>query len=425
MKKRAQQIIQNPLFSGSAIMLIGSNFTNVISYIYHLVFGRLLGPENYSELISVISVYGLITASFGFLGTVVVKFISSTKESEQKKLFGFFEKSSNKLAVSISIFVLILSFFLSDFLHIDRKISFLLVPLVYFSVKNLLYKSVLNGLLRFKELVISSNFDMSLRLIAGTIFVFMGFSVMGVFFGFIVSSFLGIILLKYYLRDLNFSDSDYKIKDGSKILSFVPSVFVSSVAVTSFFSMDVILAKHYLAPFDVGIYGALSNMGKIIFYTLAPISAVMFPLVSKRHSQGQKTINIFLLSILLTLLGSSFALIFYKFFPDFTINLLFGSLYLEGSKYLFYFGLIMSIFSLNSLIFNYYLAKEKTLPVVFFAVASITQIVGILIFHNNVFDIIKSSLVSVLLLSALLVIYTVYETKKTQASRAIYSDSSV
>ena len=66
-----KSLIKNPLFSGSAIMIIGSNLSNFIAYVYHLIIGRLLGPSSYGTLAALLSLMGLVAVSFGFLGTVM------------------------------------------------------------------------------------------------------------------------------------------------------------------------------------------------------------------------------------------------------------------------------------------------------------------------------------------------------------------
>jgi len=41
---------------------------------------------------------------------------------------------------------------------------------------------------------------------------------------------------------------------------------LASLATTSFLSMDVILAKHFLAPKEAGYYALLALAGKMIFF---------------------------------------------------------------------------------------------------------------------------------------------------------------
>src|SRR3972149_7822692 len=99
-------LLKHPLFSGSAIMIFGSNLANFVAYLYHLVIGRLLGPAPYGELSAVLSVLGLIFASLNFLGLVIVKFVSSAKKDELVSIYSWFTKKLQRF-YSLCLFYLL------------------------------------------------------------------------------------------------------------------------------------------------------------------------------------------------------------------------------------------------------------------------------------------------------------------------------
>ena len=67
-------IVANPLFSGSFLMVFGSNFANFIAYVYHIIFGRILGPERYGDLSAILSILGILFSTFGFLNMLFALF---------------------------------------------------------------------------------------------------------------------------------------------------------------------------------------------------------------------------------------------------------------------------------------------------------------------------------------------------------------
>ena len=77
-KDLINRFIKHPLFAGSFIMVVGSNLTNFIAYIYHLILGRMLGPAQYGVLVATISLIGMFSITFGFLGLVIIKFVSAS-----------------------------------------------------------------------------------------------------------------------------------------------------------------------------------------------------------------------------------------------------------------------------------------------------------------------------------------------------------
>jgi len=98
------------------------------------------------------------------------------------------------------------------------------------------------------------------------------------------------------------------------MFSYAVPTFVTVLFLTSFTSTDVILVKHFFNSHDAGFYAGLSLIGKVIFYFTAPIPAVMFPLLVKRHATGKNFVNLFYLALILVILPSVALQLFILFF---------------------------------------------------------------------------------------------------------------
>lgn len=409
MIKKINRLIKHPLFGGSATMLIGSNVANATAYLYHLVVGRLLGPSSYGELSAVLSVLGLLFTSFNFLGLVIVKFVSSAKESEIYFIFNWFTKKTYIVGLTLGIILLLINPFLSSFLHLDIKITLLIIPIVIFAFLAFVYRSFAQGLLKFWVVVISTNIDMLIRILLGVLLIYIGFSVFGAVFALVVSMFVSYLYLKKYVLKYIKKGGSGDIRFASKVFKYSIPILFATLTTNSLFTSDVILVKHFFSSHDAGIYASLSTLGRIIFYGTGPIAAVMFPMIAKRYSNKQKSEKIFYLSLLLTFALSAVVLMVYYLFPELSIKILFGSKYLDGSPYLFLFGIFMTLFALSSLIFNYFLSVEQTKVVYISIIISLFQILGIVIWHKNIFEVISVSIYSTLLfLIALCSFYLYY-----------------
>ena len=117
-KNFAKNLIKHPLFSGSLVMILGSNFTNFLAYIYHLVVGRILGPSAYGELTSVITLLAMFSVTFSFLGMVIVKFVSSGEKEQLGSILSWFKRISLIFGSLICVILIFLSLPLANFLHI-------------------------------------------------------------------------------------------------------------------------------------------------------------------------------------------------------------------------------------------------------------------------------------------------------------------
>lgn len=410
MRKKVQAIIANPLFSGSAIMILGSNSASVLNYLYHFIIGRMLSPGYYGELASLISVMGLLGIIPAALCLVIVKQISSAKDDEETlNLVKWFQTKIFIIAVIIAFFVLIASPFIASFLHINKISYFFLIVLTcLFSIQTAFNRSILQGVLKFKEMVVSLLTENVSKLLISILLIYLGFSVGGAMWAFVLSSLIGFYLTNIFLRIRNICETKIG-PDIRQIIKFTIPVVVYSFSTTSIYSSDLILVKHFFSSHDAGIYASLSTLGKIIFFGTGPIGAVMFPLVSKRSATGKPHQKIFILSFLATLILALIILGIYFLIPEIAIKMLYGSAYLGAASLLVWFGLFISFFTLSSLIINYCLSLGNTRVVFLPLFASIIQIVAIYFFHQTLFTVILvSTLISALLLMSLL-IYSICE----------------
>lgn len=214
-------------------MIVGSNIANFIAYIYHLIFGRLLGPSLYGDLVAAISLIGLIMSAFSFFGIVIIKFVSSADAKDLPSVLGWFNNRVLKVALVITLFVWILSPFIGSYTHLSRTITVLFAPLLFFSIISLVYKSFLQGIMKFKEVAILSNIELIGRLVFGLVFVYFNMKVFGAILGLLLSGISGVLLAKYLLRNIGFGIKTVEGFNWKKIFTYALPVFVVSFSFTS------------------------------------------------------------------------------------------------------------------------------------------------------------------------------------------------
>lgn len=385
-------------------MIVGSNLISGLNYIYHFLMGRLLGPASYGELASLFSLIGLLGIITLSLGLVVVKYVSAaTTREEVSSLVTWINKNIFIFSAIFFSIILLNAPGIANFLNItDTYLVYLIAVVILFGFPASFNRAILQGLMKFKEIIFNGFIENLIKLILGITLVYFGFSVGGAVAALVLSTLIGCGISYYLIKDYL---GKIIIKPNIKpILKYSIPVIVQSAAITSIYSTDVVLVKHFLSAYDSGLYAALSNLGKIIFFAAGPVSSVMFPIVSSRQAKGHKYEKIFIYSFLITLALSLTILVIYWIAPDLAILLLFGSLYLEAASLLLPFGIFMTLFTLSSLIINFYLSLGHTKIVVFPVIAALAQISGIWFYHSDIEIIIKISImVTTLLLMALLV----------------------
>ena len=168
-------------------------------------------------------------------------------------------------------------------------------------------------------------------------------------------------------------------------------------AITVLTNVDVVLAKHYLAPTDAGSYAIISVLGRIAFYAPIGIALAMFPKTSESFENGGNHQRLFFRAGSLTLIVVVIICVIYALFPDTVIRFLFSDKYALVAPHLFRYGLGMSFFALSYLAMSYFLSLGKTmvayplLAVMFLQVgligllhSSIAQLVNIMLICGSV-----------------------------------------
>lgn len=414
-----KRILRHELITGSFWLFMGGFIASVFSFLANLFFARNLSTIDYGIYTSLLSIVYLSVIPAQSINTIIVKFAGGFFARDEISKASYFYKKSLLIIVSMSILImflfLLLGNFINNFLHVGNFSYVLLTGVVvavsYLAIVN---NAFIQSLLKFKFLSFLNITSSIFRLGFSIFLVFMGFKVFGALVALVISSLIPFLLGFLSLRFL-VSGKNENIHSGlSKLRSMLSYAIPSSLSVlflSSFISSDVLLVKHFLSAHEAGLYGGLSLVGKVIFYLPGPIASAMFPLLVRRHTKGEAFSRLFYLALFLVVVPSFLLTAFYFIFPEFVINFFLGREdYLEIAKYLGWFGVYISIFSILNIFVNFFLSTHEVRIFVPIALFNILQIFLISIFHNNIYQVLISSLTSsgLLLLTLLLYYMKIY-----------------
>lgn len=386
-----RKITSHALARDSMIVFIGSMSANVGSYIYHLLMGRLLGPNGYGELSSLLSIFYIFTVPLNVGALVLVKFISGFKAKgevgQTKSLFLEVTKAAIVLCTVTLPFMVLASPVVSTYLHIQSSVLFVLIYLIFvFSLLAVIMSSVLQGYQKFLWVSVFGAGAIIVKLLLSIPAV--KFNVTGVLVATLVS---GIIIYLLYFLPLRFlfkvPSLPMKLTKREAFRFAVPTLLIT-LGMTSIYSTDMILVRHYFQAIDAGIYASIAVLGKIIFYASVALSTVFYPVLSERTAKGEKTSNLVSIGLLSVTIISSGITLLYFLFPDFIITMLFGSSYVAGAPLLGIFGIFLVLYSIGNMFTVTFLATGKTKVWIIPVACAILQIVGISLFHQNLFTVI-------------------------------------
>ncbi len=411
MKQKIINSMKHPLISGSIVLFFGSMLGSVINFIFNLFMSRNLTVADYGILASLTSIISLAMVVSGSAVPMVVNFAAHYfAKNDLAHVRGLFIQATKYYTVFGIVALLLFIIFpgqIGQFFNIHQiplvLLSGFIIFIVFISTVN---TALLQANLSFRYLSFSSFIAALSKLGFGVLFFMIGLQVFGAMWALLISFFISYVITFYPLRFIFSKNLKAPTLDMRELFLYGLPAAVATFGVTSFITTDIILVKHFFAPEAAGIYAGLSLVGRVIFFLTAPISSVMFPLISQKHAKKEAYNNTFLLSFLIVLLPCLAITVFYFIFPEFSINIFIKKKeYLQAAHLVGFFGIFITIYSLLNVFVNFFLSVKKTNIWIPISVAAILQIVFICVYHQTFYQVIMISLGST---GMLLVYFTGY-----------------
>lgn len=380
------------LVRGSLILLIGLNFVNVANYLFNLLMGRMLGPEDYGLLISLFALIYIIGVPSATIATVAMKFTAEYRaQGKQEKINPLLRYLSKRIALLALTAFLIIAFaspLIADFIHAPSIWPIILIGLSLFTLFLIpINRGILQGLQRFGAYAVNSNIDPILKILLGILLVWLGWRVDGALIAMIAAALIAYLISFFHLKEF-LRPSSQNI-DTTKIKNYSFSSLIALLLLALYINIDVILVKHYFSAQEAGYYGALATLGKIILFASTPIVGAMFPIIAERNEQNKGHWRVLFAALTMVLAISVLILIIYFFAPGLAIKYLFGTQYLAAVPYLGWFGLAILLYSLVNAMVNYYLSVHSLKFIPFLLITAILEILLMVFYHDNFMEIIK------------------------------------
>lgn len=415
LRNNISRLIKSQLLTGSAVLFFGNLIVNAVSYFFHLLMGRMLGPAEYGLLASLISFTYLLNIPMMALGVVVVRYVSTWRGQNrlgQVRPFYFWIRSRITFFGVIAFCLLILATsWLTSFLHLTSNWQLWLMLLssligIYITINN----AMIQSFLRFFQLSLFGTIQIALKLVVAVALIWLGWQVMGPIWSYPISSLAAAGISTIFVYSLIKKHRSKKIDfDRRSIIVYGLPVFLSTLAFTSLFTTDVVLARHYLTAEESGFYAALANLGKVVYFAAYPIIMVMFPMVAERRARQGDYQRLYFFSLTMVLAICGLISVAYFLFPEMMTRLLYGDQYLRAAVGLGFFGIFISFYCLSLLIVNFYLAIKKTKIVIFPLAAALLQVILVNVFHQNLKQTVLMSVVTTSLLFFSLMGYNIID----------------
>lgn len=367
----------------SSILLAATFFSSIFNFLFQVYASRALGPVEYGLLGVIFSLFYITSAPVNTIVYSLTQFFARFKAQNNQAAMGalFFRalRRLNQWGLILFLIFVISSPLLAAFLKFPSRWPLFLFGLFLWS--SFFFPvtiAFLSGQQKFLALSTLQIIASIAKLVLAVIFVAWGLGVNGAILALVGSVLLPFLLGFFWLKPF-FGGKNISL-GTREIYAYSVPVFITSLALTFFINIDLILVKHFFNSIEAGFYAAAGTLTKTIYFATASLATALFPKVVAQKEAQLNPQKLLLKALLYLAAGAGFCLFCFYFFPDFLTQLLFGRQYYL-KNILFPMGLAVTLLSAVFILTTYLLAlsaKKFSGWLLFFAFLEI-----ILIWFNH------------------------------------------
>ncbi|WP_372754498.1 oligosaccharide flippase family protein [Mariniflexile sp.] len=388
---RSKKIAPEQLFMLSVLVVNGGN------YLYNLILGRLLGPEQFADAAVLITfllvlsfvamTYQLVTAKFSVLfeGSVFKSFVS--------KVY----KNAFIVGLISGLLIIVFAKELQVVFNTSSSTMFIIfgvgVPFYFLMSVN---RGVFQGKKEFKLLSITYQGEMISRLIItlGLIFLIDMQSSVIIAIGILISFLFG--LLPFKTENISLKTSAIETSHSKQIRSFFILTAFYELTQIIINNSDILLVKHYFESYEAGLYASLALIGRIVYFIAWMFVMLLLPTVIQLNKEGKPTAPIlfkyvgYIASIALVIVVAC------AIVPKLMITLLFGESYLPMAPLLWQYAIATGMFAVSNIFAYYYLSLDKYIPVIISGVFGMLQMFLVVFFHDSLEQVVHMQIIAMI-----------------------------
>lgn len=330
--------------SNMGILFVGIGCSSFLAFLYSFYAARALGPEQYSDFVSAVTITSVLFLAIGPINGIVTQlsahYSSHNEEGSivalNRKLLFLFVKVGTPLLLVVLIITPALANVLNFLSWVPLGIAFLMSFLhLFMSVS----RGTLRGMQKFKGLSVNMVFESFMRLFIGIVLLF--------FFqnaGWAITAYLIAYGLALYLSfsqiKLSWTTTAEGELDTRALKKFSVFFFLFLISSGIMQNLDQLAAKYFLTSEESGIYGAAFNLSRVITIISQPVLIILLPLITSSHSRGETVRKHLVLCMGLMVGLSSVPIILFYLAPSFIIHAIYGANYIGSAEILGNIGMV-------------------------------------------------------------------------------------
>ncbi len=380
------------------------------------ILGGIIGILNYLFNIFVVkytdkSVFSIFTATLGIIYLVQIpatsiqsfltKIVAKNDNSNLSKYRWTALKYLGGIGILLSLIFFLFRQEISTLASVPEDIVIYLAVTLFFSFVSPISKAFLLG----EEKIVAFNllllFETILKFAIGAVAIKMGGNIPLLILANSLPAILTTIVILPSLKPNNTGKS-IETKFTELIL-----ITIFMLLLTVPYTIDLVLVNESFRA----EYGAISLLGKLVYFSCVMTASVMFARVSNENKSANKRKSLLISLTLAFCIGIVISLVYFLF-TNLVISLTVGEQYISAGKYLGVFGLCMTGFAVVYMIANYFITQNVYGYIFVLLFVSILQILLFQFRNSSLNQVIQNQIIvySVLTISTVLIL--VYKFRK-------------
>jgi O-antigen/teichoic acid export membrane protein len=399
---RPQQSAQATVLSGSFVMLVAMMLVNVFNFAYNMVMARLLGPAAFGNINAAVTLLLLASCVSLAFQLVCAKFVARNQADSGKaaivhNLLG----KAWIVSLALGAILFLAQRPVASFLNVPSPwiIGILALGIAAYAPLGV-KRGAMQGVCAFPRLGTNFVLEAVVRFFVGAGFVVAGYGVLGA-----VGAISAAVITACFLPRL---PSQLRVQPAAaEPLSLAEAVqaivfFIGQVIINN---IDILLVKHYFPSDPAGIYAAISQIGRLLYFaSWFGVVNAMFPVAaaaSAEPDKAQRKAHGIGLPLLLVLGLSLLFIAISALFPHLIMGVIFGSRFIDIGWLLALYAAATGLYSLSVVFIAYEMSRRIANTAWLQLIFSGALVLGIALFHGSLREVI---LVRIALMALMLVL---------------------
>jgi O-antigen/teichoic acid export membrane protein len=364
-------------------ILVGA-LVSFLNYLFNIYLARNFEEYNFGLYTAALGIIYLVQIPAAAIQTAVTKKVALKRDFDLDKF-----KIQSTLQLSIVALILSLLFILfgdiiANFVNIPSKYILPLGIALFGSIISPIPKGFLLGLEKIGTLNIVLLLETVLKFVMGYYAISNHLDITIPIISNILPSLLTFIFILPFVKTKGIKKPEKNINIEYRELILL---FITFFLLNTPFTLDLLLVNPTVRP----EYGALSLVGKIVFFASTMTASVMISKLANQEDEFRKKTILISLGVAATT-GIAISAVYFLF-TDIIVKIVFDGMYVGITPYIAIYGLAMTTYAVGYMLINSLLIKDSYIHILFLTILTLLQIIMFKTNNETLYDAVFNQLV--------------------------------